>query len=97
LLTPDEQEMYETAKKEYADLQLQINPSLAPIINRPKLADTNMPSRENKGGTIGTLFNNWKNPNAAPTAKQQEPITQRNKKTGQMRVSYDGGKTWQIQ
>ena len=97
LLTPDEQVMLDAAKKEYAELQLQINPGLAPIINRPKLADTNMSSRENKGGTIGALFNNWKNPNAAPAAKQQEPITQQNKKTGQMRVSYDGGKTWQIQ
>ena len=28
--------------------------------------------------------------------KKQEPIRQRNKRTGEERISYDGGKTWEI-
>jgi len=31
-----------------------------------------------------------------PTAKKEKPIYQKNRTTGQTRVSYDGGKTWQV-
>ena len=33
----------------------------------------------------------------APQSVGQDVIRQRNKKTGQIRISYDGGKTWQIE
>ena len=42
-----------------------------------------------KGGSFGGGF--------MPTEpKEQKPIRQRNTRTGQERISYDGGKTWSI-
>lgn len=32
-----------------------------------------------------------------PSGQSNQPVIQRNKKTGQTRISYDGGQTWQIQ
>ncbi|GAG89194.1 unnamed protein product [marine sediment metagenome] len=33
----------------------------------------------------------------APPVSEQQPIRQRNRRTGQERISYDGGKTWSMQ
>ena len=101
LLTPEEREMYETAKKEYSALQLRVNPELAPIINRPKLAEAGKDLIENKGGTIGTMLVKEKSLRSygaaakTPTTKQA-PKYANNPNTGQRIVSYDGGKSWQI-
>ena len=49
-----------------------------------------------RGGTFSDKIAESVRPRQAPTPTKQKTIRQRNRNTGQERISYDGGRTWQI-
>ena len=49
-----------------------------------------------KGGTFSDKIAESVRPQRTPTVIKSKVIRQRNTRTGQERISYDGGKTWQI-
>lgn len=48
-----------------------------------------------KGGTFGDKIAESVRPRQAPSRPAPKVIRQRNKRTGEERISYDGGRTWQ--
>ncbi|GAI58907.1 unnamed protein product, partial [marine sediment metagenome] len=65
------------------------------LLGRPDISRRRV-QPDTKGGTFGDKIAESIKPQRVPAVAKPKVIRQRNTRTGKERISYDGGKTWQM-